>query len=116
VDDNPDAAESLAEVLRMLGHSVEVAFDPRSAIQVAKATRPDMVLCDIGMPGMDGYEVAKALRAAAIDGMQIVAVSGYAQPQDVKKSIEAGFNAHVPKPPDLVEIERLLVTVHPADE
>jgi PAS domain S-box-containing protein len=108
VDDNPDAAESLAEVIRMLGHSVEVAFDARSAIQVAKATRPDMVLCDIGMPGMDGYEVAKALRAAAIDGMQIVAVSGYAQPQDVKKSIEAGFNAHVAKPPDLAEIERLL--------
>jgi PAS domain S-box-containing protein len=108
VDDNSDAAESLADLVRMLGHPVEVAFDGPSAIAAAKTSRPDVVLCDIGLPGMDGYEVADALRAAGLDGLQLVAVSGYAQPEDVKRAIEAGFDAHVAKPCDPKQIERLL--------
>jgi CheY-like chemotaxis protein len=108
VDDNTDNAESLADVVRMLGHSVEVAFDGPSAVDAAKTKRPDVVLCDIGLPGMDGYEVAKALRAAAMDSMQIVALTGYAQPEDVRKAVESGFDAHLAKPCDPEDIARLL--------
>ncbi len=108
VEDNVDSAESLADVVRMLGHRVEVAYDGPAAIEKARADPPDVVLCDIGLPGMTGYEVAKALRATAGDGMQLIALSGYAQPEDIKRAIEAGFNAHVAKPCNPEKIERLL--------
>jgi PAS domain S-box-containing protein len=108
VEDNPDAADSLADVVRMLGHDVEVAYDGPSAIEKALANPPDIVLCDIGLPGMSGYEVAKALRAKKANGMQLVAVSGYAQPEDQKAAIEAGFDRHIAKPPNPEDIERLL--------
>ena len=108
VDDNPDAAESLADLLRMLGHSVEVAHDGPMAIERTRANPPDVVLCDIGLPGMSGYEVAKALRASGANGMRLIALSGYAQPEDVKRAIEAGFDAHIAKPCDVEQIGRLL--------
>jgi CheY-like chemotaxis protein len=108
VDDNTDAAESLADLVRMLGHSVEVTYDGATAIEKVRGNPPDVVLCDIGLPGMSGYEVAKALRASALEGMQIIAVSGYAQPEDVRKAVEAGFDGHVAKPCDPAQIERLL--------
>jgi PAS domain S-box-containing protein len=108
VDDNADAAESLAEIMMMLGHAVEVAYDGPSAIERARVSPPDVVLCDIGLPGMSGYEVAKALRAEGTGGMLLIAVSGYAQSEDVKKAVEAGFDGHVAKPCDPAQIERLL--------
>jgi PAS domain S-box-containing protein len=108
VDDNADAADSLADVILMLGHAVEVEHDGPSAIAKAHASPPDVVLCDIGLPGMSGYEVAKALRAAGQNGMQLFALSGYAQPEDVQRAIEAGFDGHVAKPCDPEQIERLL--------
>ncbi|HET9595214.1 MAG TPA: ATP-binding protein [Anaeromyxobacteraceae bacterium] len=107
VDDNVDAAESLAETLKLSGHEVEVAFDGPAAIDKVRLHRPDVVLCDIGLPGMSGYEVARTLRASGANTMQLIAVSGYAQPGDVKKSIDAGFDAHVAKPCDPQQIERL---------
>jgi PAS domain S-box-containing protein len=108
VDDNQDAAESLADLVRMLGHTVDVAYDGPTAIEKAHATPPDVVLCDIGLPGMTGYEVAKALRTDNRDGMQIFAVSGYARSEDVQRAIDAGFDGHVAKPCDPQKIERLL--------
>jgi len=108
VDDNHDAAESMADIVKMLGHAVEVAYDGASAIEKARASLPHVVLCDVGLPGMSGYDVARALRAAFIEGMQLFAVSGYAQPEDVKRAIEAGFDGHVAKPCNPEEIERLL--------
>ena len=110
VDDSKDAAESLAELVQMFGHSVEVAYDGASAIAMARAHPIDVIRCDIGLPGMSGYEVARALRAEKMNGVQLqmVAVSGYAQPEDLKKAAEAGFDRHVAKPPDPGEIERLL--------
>jgi CheY-like chemotaxis protein len=108
VDDNADAAESLAEIMRMLGYPVEIACDGPSAIEKGRTTPLDIVLCDIGLPGMNGYEVAKALRAEGKHGMLLIAVSGYAQPEDVRKAVEAGFDAHVAKPCDPQEIVRLL--------
>jgi PAS domain S-box-containing protein len=108
VDDNVDAAETLADTLRFAGHEVEVAFDGPDAIEKVRLGPPDVVLCDIGLPGMSGYEVARRLRASGANGMQLIAVSGYAQPEDVKKAIDAGFDGHVAKPCDPEQIERLL--------
>jgi CheY-like chemotaxis protein len=107
VDDNVDAADSLAELVRLLGHDAEVAHDGPSAVAAVEASRPDLVLCDLGLPGMDGYEVAKVLRAKLEGEVQLVAVSGYAQPEDVRRSADAGFDAHIAKPPDPQRIERL---------
>jgi CheY-like chemotaxis protein len=108
VDDNHDAAETLAELLQMVGHEVAVAHDGPSALALAEAQAPDVVLCDIGLPGMDGYEVARRLRARGRSGLRLIAVSGYAQPEDLARATEAGFEAHVAKPPDPDEIARLL--------
>jgi len=107
VDDNTDVAESLADLVRMLGHVVDVAYDGPTAIDKVRANPPNVVLCDIGLPGMSGYEVARALRQAS-GNIQLIAVSGYAQTEDVKRAIEAGFDGHVAKPCDIGEIERLL--------
>jgi CheY-like chemotaxis protein len=108
VDDNRDAAETLAQLVELFGHEAEVAFDGPSAIAKARANPPDVVLCDIGLPGMDGYAVARELRAMRHDGIRLVAVSGYAQAEDMAKAAEAGFDVHVAKPPDPGRIERLL--------
>ncbi|HET9597017.1 MAG TPA: ATP-binding protein [Anaeromyxobacteraceae bacterium] len=100
VDDNQDAADTLAQLVRMLGHDADVAHDGPGAIAAARAHPPDVVLCDIGLPGMDGYAVARELRATGSPGLRLVAVSGYAQPEDVARAAEAGFDEHVAKPPD----------------
>jgi PAS domain S-box-containing protein len=107
VDDNADAAESLAQIVRMLGHAPEIAYDGLTALSKVQANPPDVVLCDVGLPGMSGYEVAQALRAAGHQ-MPLFAVTGYAQPNDVKKAVEAGFDGHVAKPVDVAQLERLL--------
>jgi PAS domain S-box-containing protein len=108
VDDNHDAAQSMAEIVEMLGHAVEVAYDGPSAVEKARANPPDVVLCDIGLPGMSGYDVARVLRASDVDRMQLVAVTGYAQPEDLKAAVEAGFDSHLAKPASADDIERLL--------
>jgi PAS domain S-box-containing protein len=108
VDDNADAAESLAEIARMAGHEVEVAYDGASALEKARSSPPDVILCDLGLPGMSGYDVARALRSTNGRTVQLIALSGYAQPEDVRKAVEAGFDAHVAKPPDLDGLMKLL--------
>ena len=108
VDDNRDAAESLADILRWLGHAVEVAYDGPSALEMVRANPPEVVLCDLGLPGMSGYEVATALRREGLSGTRLIAVSGYAQPEDVSRALEAGFDAHVAKPCDPEQLARLL--------
>jgi CheY-like chemotaxis protein len=105
VEDNLDAGQSLAEVLALHGHRVHVARDGRSGVALARELRPEVILCDIGLPDLDGYAVARAIRAGA-DGrpVRLVALSGYAQPEDRQRASEAGFDAHVAKPPDLDEL------------
>ena len=107
VDDNRDAAESLAQVVEILGHAAEVAYDGFSAIEKARSNPPEIVLCDIGLPGMSGYDLAKLLRTAS-GRVQLFAVSGYAQAEDIRRATEAGFDGHVAKPVDVAEIKRLL--------
>jgi signal transduction histidine kinase len=108
IDDNRDAAESLAELVKMLGHEAAVAFDGPRGIEQVRANGFDCVLCDIGLPGLSGYEVARALRASHGRNIQLFAVSGYAQAEDVKAARDAGFDGHVAKPYDPAEIERVL--------
>jgi CheY-like chemotaxis protein len=109
VDDNVDAAESLAELLRVLGHEVTVAYDGATAVKLALRDLPDAVLCDIGLPGMDGYEVARTLRRnGALAKALLVAVSGYASDDDVKRAVAAGYDRHLAKPADPFELERLV--------
>jgi len=108
VDDNHDAAESLAELVALFGHRAEVAFDGPSALEKVRASRPDVLLCDIGLPGMSGYDVARAIRAEGARAPRLVALSGYAEPQDVQAAAEAGFDLHVAKPPSPATLEQIL--------
>ncbi len=108
VDDNADAAATLADLLTLFGHVVSVAHDGPSAVAMARATHPDVVLCDIGLPGMTGYDVARALREAGDAPERLIALTGYAQPADVARVKEAGFDAHVAKPADPEELRRLV--------
>jgi two-component system CheB/CheR fusion protein len=109
IDDNTDNADSLREVLEQDGHDVRVAYDGPTGIALARAFRPAIVVCDIGLPGMDGYAVARAFRAdEALRRIPLVAVSGYTQPEDVKRSREAGFDQHLAKPAELEELARLI--------
>jgi CheY-like chemotaxis protein/anti-sigma regulatory factor (Ser/Thr protein kinase) len=111
VDDNHDAAESLAEVVRMLGHDADVAFDGWAAVERARSRPPDVLLCDIGLPGLSGYQVARLLRSdRRFDGVRLVAVSGYAQPEDRQRALEAGFAEHLAKPADPAALGRLLAS------
>jgi PAS domain S-box-containing protein len=105
VDDNVDSAESLSDLLRILGHTVEVAYDGPTALELAEAHPPDVVVCDIGLPGMSGYDVARALRRLpAPSAPRLVALSGYAQGEDRQRAHDAGFDAHLAKPVDLPDL------------
>jgi CheY-like chemotaxis protein len=108
VDDNADAAESLGEIVRMLGHEVSLAYDGDDALATVRANGCDVVLCDLGLPGLSGFEVARTLRAEAGGALRLFAVSGYAQPEDVKAALEAGFDGHLAKPCTPEDIERLV--------
>ena len=110
IEDHTDAAESLALLLQLTGHEAEVAFDAASGIEKARSFRPDVVLCDIGLPGMDGYGVARALRAdPETRSAFLIALTGYGQEEDRRRALEAGFDAHLTKPADLDALRRLLV-------
>jgi two-component system CheB/CheR fusion protein len=105
VDDNVDGAESLRAVLELDGHTVEVAHDGPHAIERSEAFRPDVVLCDIGLPGMSGYEVAEALRRdPVLRGAFLVALTGYALPDDQRRAADAGFDVHLSKPPSVDQL------------
>jgi two-component system CheB/CheR fusion protein len=111
VDDNADAALALQHLLKLLGHDVMVARDGPTALTVASAQRPDLVLLDIGLPGMDGYAVAARLREAGHDKAALVALTGYAQDEDLRRSSRAGFDRHMVKPVDVAALRRLTAEV-----
>jgi two-component system CheB/CheR fusion protein len=113
IEDNLDAAESLGAILELEGHTVEVAHDGPQGIARARKLRPDVVVCDIGLPGMDGYAVARALRGdPALRGAFLVALTGYALPEDQRDAVEAGFDAHLSKPP-VIELLRSAIARAP---
>jgi two-component system CheB/CheR fusion protein len=109
VDDSGDAAQSLAMLLRIQGHDVTVALDGPGALEAARQHRPEVVLLDIGLPGVDGYEVAARLRREpGTQGAFLVAMTGYGQEEDRRRSREAGFDCHLVKPVDPEDLRRLL--------
>lgn len=111
VDDNQDAATMVAELLRGFGNEVSVAFDGQEAISFFHQELPNVVLLDIGLPGMDGYTVARTLRAKAARGnFTLIALTGYGQPEDIRKSFEAGFDHHLTKPLDISKLLDILAT------
>ena len=109
VDDNEDAAESLAMLIRLSGHRVEVAYNGMCALARVRAHRPDVVLCDLGLPELSGYDFARAIRRELGTHITLVAISGYAEPEDVRRSLDAGFNGHLAKPAQADDVERLFV-------
>jgi CheY-like chemotaxis protein len=99
VEDNDDMRQMLHEALTFSGHVVREARDGATALAVAAELRPDVALIDIGLPDLDGYEVARRLRAAPGGRrMGLVALTGYGQPEDQRKAFDAGFDAHLTKP------------------
>jgi PAS domain S-box-containing protein len=107
VDDNPDTVQSLAMLLRLYGHDVMTADSGPAALEAALADHRDVILLDIGLPGIDGYEVARRIRAQRSKPV-LIAMTGYGQPEDQHKSKEAGFDYHLTKPVDPVRLQDLL--------
>jgi len=117
VDDNLDVAEGTATLLQQIGSDVQVAHDGPAALTAAVAFQPEIVLLDIGMPGMDGFEVARRLRAqAGPRNPLLVALSGYGQEDDRQKSAQAGFDFHLVKPASLAELRGILANARAACE
>ena len=109
VDDSVDGAESMSILLEMLGHDVRVMYDGAAAISTAGEFKPEVVLLDIGLPGIDGYQVARALRAEpATAGALLIALTGYGQESDRQRTRDAGFDHHLVKPASLDDIERVI--------
>jgi PAS domain S-box-containing protein len=109
VDDNEDAAESLATLLQQAGHQVSVAHEGATALAIAERERPRVVFLDIGLPGMDGYEICKELRRAGHEAL-IVALTGYGQDEDRARTRAAGFDGHLVKPGDPNELIKLITS------
>jgi CheY-like chemotaxis protein/anti-sigma regulatory factor (Ser/Thr protein kinase) len=109
VEDNRDAAETLRDLLEMSGCTVAVADSGPGALALGEPFQSEVVLCDLGLPGMDGYQVAKALRRNPVTARaRLIALSGYGQEEDERRSREAGFDLHLTKPVDFDELQRLL--------
>jgi two-component system, sensor histidine kinase len=108
IEDNADAREALRVLLELDGYDVEAAGDGPQGLEIARAKKPAVALIDIGLPGIDGYEVARRLRALSGPRSFLVALTGYSDPEDRHRAEEAGFDAHVVKPVDPDELTRLL--------
>ena len=108
VEDNEDSRELLAAILKKRGHRVFTAEDGPSGVEAALSRRPRVLLVDIGLPGLDGYGVARQVRAGLGKSVYLVAITGYGQPEDRRRALEAGFDMHLTKPVDIGAVDRLL--------
>ena len=114
IEDNLDTAESLSLLLELLGHEVAQAHTGASGVELVQEVHPDVVLCDIGLPEMDGFAVARALRAdPGSDDLKLVAITGYGQEEDKRKGAEAGFDRYLVKPVHPDALFELLATYAP---
>jgi signal transduction histidine kinase len=112
IDDDRDIVQCMRDLLELCGHTVAVAYTGPTSIETARQFHPDLVLCDIGLPEMDGYAVAAALRQDPITGSaRLLAISGYGQQEDLRRSREVGFDQHLTKPIDFAELEQLLAAM-----
>lgn len=109
VDDNEDSADSMGELLRLKGNDIRTAHDGLAAVEVAETFRPELVLLDIGLPKLNGYDVARRIRQQPWGrDVILVAMTGRGQAEDKRRSHEAGFNFHAVKPVELAALEKLL--------
>ncbi|QDG52666.1 response regulator [Persicimonas caeni] len=109
VEDNPDAAQMLQDLLELKGHRVTVAHRVSEALEELSSQDFDVVFCDLGLPGASGYELARSVQKdASLDGLELIALTGYGQPEDRRRSAEAGFDEHLTKPVDLKALQRVL--------
>ena len=116
VDDNRDAADSLAMLLQLQGHEVRVAHSGQAALEVTTAFKPDLIFLDLGMPFMDGYEVARRLRQQpGLENVVLAALTGWGQKEDRRRTVEAGFDYHLVKPPDPLAVQSVLTQLKRPD-
>lgn len=109
IDDNKDLTEIMCDMICFLGYKAEYSLNGKDGLLKARAFKPDVVICDIGLPIMNGYEVAKKIRTDKdLNDVILIALSGYAQPEDVERSIKAGFNKHLAKPLSLETLKATL--------
>ena len=111
VEDNADARDVLQVLLELEGHEVETAEEGQAALEMARTKDPDIALVDIGLPGIDGYEVARRVRARDRRRPVLIALTGYGQPEDRRRALEAGFDDVLVKPVDPAALTALLVTL-----
>lgn len=115
VDDNVDAADSLAMLLNIDGHEAAAAYSATAALEAVERWKPEIVLLDVGLPEVDGYEIARRLRASnPVPGIRLIALTGYGRDEDRERAREAGFDDHLLKPADMEALQRLLARGHPA--
>lgn len=114
VDDNTDAAQMLSSLLTLAGHQVRTAFDAEACLAVVAEVDPDACILDIGLPGMDGYELARRLRAReGSRSLYLIALTGYGQESDREHAFAAGFDEHMTKPVNFDALEAALARVRP---
>jgi CheY-like chemotaxis protein len=116
VEDNEDARQMLQLLLVLAGHDVHAAGDGPSGIEMATLKRPDIAVIDLGLPGMDGYEVARRLRGGPHPDLRLIALSGYGQAEDRRKTLEAGFDMHLVKPVDPARLSVAIASLKPRRE
>jgi CheY-like chemotaxis protein len=109
VDDLKDSAQSLAILLKVLGNEVRTAYDGEEAVRAAEEYRPEVILLDIGLPKLNGYEAARRIRERLGDNVVMIALSGWGGEEDRRRATEAGFNAHMTKPVELDTLQKLLL-------
>jgi len=109
VDDSADSAESLGMLLTMMGHEVRTSLSGPEALEIAPEFKPDLVMCDLGMPGMSGYDLAPRLRGELGAAARLVALTGYGSEEDKRRTRAAGFDEHIVKPLDLDVLRIMLV-------
>src|SRR5262249_22306193 len=115
VDDNKDVADSLGMMLKLMGNDVHIVHDGYQAVKEAGSFRPELILMDIGMPKLNGYDAARRIRQQPwSQGMVLVALTGWGQDEDKRRAAEAGFDHHFTKPLNLTDLEKLLAQVPPA--
>lgn len=113
MEDNEDARETLKIFLALAGHDIHCAGDGATGVELAEATDPDLILIDVGLPGMDGYEVARRLRAGQKRNAFLVALSGYGQLEDRRKALEAGFDMYLVKPATPHQLSAVIASLQP---
>jgi CheY-like chemotaxis protein len=111
VEDNADAREALRMLLELDGHTVEAAAEGAEALEIMRAKDPDIALVDIGLPGIDGYEVARRVRERDPRRPLLIALTGYGQPEDKRRATDAGFDSLLVKPVDPAALADLLVSL-----